>query len=238
MTFGVALEVLRKQYNCWEKITECSANCEECECHVDASDLVEAVRTVLDNFPTQMSETSGKDTNVLSNNSSFIKFPFECPVCGAKYEGNVSDTNVGNIKFKPGSKFLLEIGEKRIGLDEYSIVGTDLYVWGSMLEKLTPYEPNGDAISKQAAIDVAVETADEWDGGYSSTRAYMITNAINKIVPSVQAEQKKGHWIPVDDPSITGRCSVCGFESHLCEDDVYGYDYCPNCGARLEVVDE
>lgn len=119
MIIGLALEVLRKQSNCWDKITECSANCEECECHVDASDLVEAVRTVLDNFPTQMSETS-----------------------------NYSP------KFKPGDKFLLEIGEKRIGLDEYSIVGTDLYVWGSLLEKLTPYEADGDAISGQAAIEV------------------------------------------------------------------------------------
>jgi len=60
-----------------------------------------------------------------------------------------------------------------------------------------------------------------------------------KIIEEAPAVgQKTGHWIPVDDPSITGRCSVCGFESHLCEDDVYGYDYCPNCGARLEVVDE
>ena len=58
MIIGLALEVLRKQSNCWDKITECSANCEECECHVDASDLVEAVKTVLDTFPTQMSETS------------------------------------------------------------------------------------------------------------------------------------------------------------------------------------
>ena len=61
-----------------------------------------------------------------------------------------------------------------------------------------------------------------------------------KIIEEAPAviEQKKGRWIPVDDPSITGRCSVCGFESHLCEDDVYGYNYCPDCGARLEVVDE
>jgi len=67
-----------------------------------------------------------------------------------------------------------------------------------------------------------------------------VTDAMNALrkVPSVHVKQKKGRWIPIDDPSITGRCSVCGFESHLCEDDVYGYDYCPNCGARLEVVDE
>ena len=50
MIIGLALEVLRKQSNCWDKITECSVNCEECECHVDASDFVEAVKTVLDVF--------------------------------------------------------------------------------------------------------------------------------------------------------------------------------------------
>ena len=50
MIIGLALEVLRKQSNCWDKITECSVNCEECECHVDTSDFVEAVKTVLDVF--------------------------------------------------------------------------------------------------------------------------------------------------------------------------------------------
>lgn len=50
MTIKEALEVLQKQSDCWDKITECSANCEECECHADASNLVEAVKTVLDAF--------------------------------------------------------------------------------------------------------------------------------------------------------------------------------------------
>ena len=44
-------------------------------------------------------------------------------------------------KFKPGDKFILEIGEKHIGFDEYEIVGTDLHVWSSLLEKLPRYEP-------------------------------------------------------------------------------------------------
>ena len=164
MTFGVALEVLRKQSNCWDKITECPVNCEKCECYVDASDLVEAVRAVLDNFPTQMSGTSNSST-----------------------------------KFKPGSKFLLEIGEKRIGLDEYSIVGTDLYVWGSLLEKLTSYEPDGDTISRQDAIKAlcagCVENSDEeckfrkYVGGCPN---YDFMTSL----PSVQAKQK---WTPCSE---------------------------------------
>ena len=45
--------------------------------------------------------------------------------------------------------------------------------------------------------------------------------------------QKQGKWILVDSDTVHGKCSECGFEARYYEDDVYGYDYCPNCGARL-----
>jgi len=48
----------------------------------------------------------------------------------------------------------------------------------------------------------------------------------------------RGHWIEVDDDLISGKCSVCGWESHLYEDDVVGMDFCPNCGARLQEGEE
>lgn len=163
MTFGVALEVLRKQSNCWDKITECSTNCEECECHVDASDLVEAVRAVLDAF--------GNGSEI-PNSSDCISRPTDEAAFWEKRAKEYSDM-VSDLAFK---------------------------------------------MTKGVKFDTIVMNEE----GFTLK----------------QAEQKKGHWIPVDDPSITGRCSVCGFESHLCEDDVYGYDYCPNCGARLEVVDD
>ena len=51
---------------------------------------------------------------------------------------------------------------------------------------------------------------------------------------SAQPERKTGKWIVVDDGCISGRCSVCGWEAHMYEDDVMGMDYCPNCGARME----
>lgn len=44
--------------------------------------------------------------------------------------------------FKPGDKFILEIGERH--LDKFEIAGTDLYVRISRLEKLTPYVPRGE----------------------------------------------------------------------------------------------
>ena len=52
---------------------------------------------------------------------------------------------------------------------------------------------------------------------------------------------KRGEWIiPDDDESITitGRCSACGWESHLLEDDVVGMPFCPNCGARMKGADD
>lgn len=51
-------------------------------------------------------------------------------------------------------------------------------------------------------------------------------------------EPKRGEWIKVDDVSISCRCSVCGWEAHLYEDDVYGMPYCPNCGASMKGADD
>lgn len=50
----------------------------------------------------------------------------------------------------------------------------------------------------------------------------------------IELERKIGRWIVVDDDLISGRCSVCGWEAHLYEDDVVGMEYCPNCGAKME----
>lgn len=54
--------------------------------------------------------------------------------------------------------------------------------------------------------------------------------------PTIEPERKKGRWIAVDDyfNRISGRCSACGWEAHMYEDDVVGMNYCPNCGAKME----
>ena len=87
-----------------------------------------------------------------------------------------------------------------------------------------------DLISRQAAIDTLNELHDE-----PSAWLDLAVDALENL-PSAQPERKKGHWIEVDDHynRISGRCSVCGWESHMYEDDVVGMDFCPNCGARLQ----
>lgn len=52
------------------------------------------------------------------------------------------------------------------------------------------------------------------------------------------AEQPQGEWIEVDDGLISCKCSACGWESHLHEDDVYGMPYCPNCGAKMREIND
>ena len=56
------------------------------------------------------------------------------------------------------------------------------------------------------------------------------------LLPSAQPTPKKGRWEESTDyyNRISGRCSACGWEAHLYEDDVVGMPYCPNCGARME----
>ena len=102
-----------------------------------------------------------------------------------------------------------------------------------------------DLISRQAAID-AVEhitssmsvcvNSDECHGMKRMQRQTVIelTN-----LPPAQPERKTGRWIDAAyDFIISGRCSVCGWEAHLYEDDVVGMNYCPNCGARMDGFEE
>ena len=61
-----------------------------------------------------------------------------------------------------------------------------------------------------------------------------ITNCIAEVVNAPTIEPKQGEWIEVDDYSIRCKYSICGWESHKYEDDVYGMPYCPNCGTNMQ----
>lgn len=91
-----------------------------------------------------------------------------------------------------------------------------------------------DSISRQAAIDLIMETDPEWCIGM--TRA--IYEGIKKL-PSAQSERKKGKWIDkplykqtMDRKTWDGYtfCSECKEMMHK-----YGYrsKFCPDCGADM-----
>lgn len=70
-------------------------------------------------------------------------------------------------------------------------------------------------------------TWEDWDA---------IVDALLGIPPADVHEVKRGTWIKIDDAynRIAGRCSSCGWEAHLYEDDVVGMPFCPNCGAYMK----
>ena len=49
-----------------------------------------------------------------------------------------------------------------------------------------------DTISRQAAIDTAIDAADDWDGGHSKERERFIREALEEL-PSAEPELKKGN---------------------------------------------
>jgi len=72
-----------------------------------------------------------------------------------------------------------------------------------------------DLISRQEAIDAAIEAVDEWDGGYNLSRADMIEKAINNL-PSAQRE-------PLTDKEQRIFLAAMGREEKVCKqvDDEY-----------------
>lgn len=99
----------------------------------------------------------------------------------------------------------------------------------------TPMSGTSDLISRDAAIDAMKEYEKRVE---TAEQLWTIMGCKDEILklPSAQPERKTGKWIEVNDAynRVRGRCSICGWESHMYEDDVVGMDYCPNCGARLE----
>lgn len=98
-----------------------------------------------------------------------------------------------------------------------------------MSDKLIKASDAVDIVAKHSSLygDGEINTDD------SEALLYDIMSEIMNL-PSAGSERKMGEWIPVNDNRISGRCSICGWEAYLYEDDVVGMDYCPNCGARLE----
>ena len=105
-----------------------------------------------------------------------------------------------------------------------------------------------DLIERQAAID-ALRVA-YWDDKIQSAKDDpCIVDAMTdwairqvKALPSVQPEPKTAHWVPLDERfaswSSYYKCSECGFRINLRTVMDFGgrsVNYCPNCGAKMEV---
>lgn len=77
-----------------------------------------------------------------------------------------------------------------------------------------------DCVSRQAAIDAVVSAM--IDGADAE-----LVEGIMELLPSAQPQRKSAYLI---DPNPYGKCSNCGQLIDIRD----GYNYCPNCGARMD----
>ena len=82
-----------------------------------------------------------------------------------------------------------------------------------------------DLISRQAAIEAVSRGCQEFRGIFAECE---------KNLNELSTAEKKGKWVEEDDDIIHGYCSSCGWMSVWQETDVFGMNYCPNCGAKMK----
>ena len=72
-----------------------------------------------------------------------------------------------------------------------------------------------------------VETKDMW---HMTVIEDVVSTIDIEKAPTVDAEPvRHGHWVEAKYPLFT--CSECGA---IYQDTGYGYNYCPNCGAKMD----
>lgn len=91
---------------------------------------------------------------------------------------------------------------------------------------------NDDLISRQAAIDMFQNLADDdWNKDTSTTWANAFAESADMIedLPAAQPQRMRERWIDMAGDGRLFRCSGCD-EIVCCAQN----NYCPNCGARMD----
>lgn len=100
---------------------------------------------------------------------------------------------------------------------------------------VNPQQPGDDCISRQEAINCV--TSNEF--------RYKIVEDI-KTLPSVTPKEKTGRWLHREDMDYLDEnkvrhnhfmCKDCGFIHDFVDGHTAQYKYCPNCGAKIEEVE-
>ena len=93
-------------------------------------------------------------------------------------------------------------------------------------------EKCGDCVIRQAVIDALMELLDRPN---HAEFLYMdeICRALNHL-PSVEPERKTGKWVHMVGWWECNQCHAEYTDMPTCMGKVI-YEYCPNCGARMEV---
>ncbi len=93
-------------------------------------------------------------------------------------------------------------------------------------------KPCKDAISRQAVRDTIFEECSGIKLDIDFSKVLLLQRAIEDL-PSVVSSQepKTGHWISRNSFILPYKCSECNYASKR-------YNFCPNCGAKMESKNE
>jgi len=88
-----------------------------------------------------------------------------------------------------------------------------------------------DLISREAAVECAIDAVDDWDGGWNPNRETVIRKYFAEVPAVDAAPVVHGRWVSKNEEGVYGPtyCSICDFELRI--DDT---PYCPMCGARMD----
>lgn len=73
------------------------------------------------------------------------------------------------------------------------------------------------------------------ESNFAGFKEEIIETAVKKIM-EYDDPIRHGHWI-VEEWINTIFCSECGNSWHIMDNDTETFNYCPNCGARMDEVD-
>lgn len=106
------------------------------------------------------------------------------------------------------------------------------------LKELKAYrEQDGDAISRDKVIVQLSHLLSDWDDDWNVGIRKCIETV--KSVESATPQPKNGRWVngnSYGDQYNYYQSYVCSCCKH--EYDVHGWNYCPNCGAKMQEVEE
>lgn len=111
-----------------------------------------------------------------------------------------------------------------------------------VLKELPPVTPQpcDDYIRRQAVLDKAKYwiAIKETETGIIEKRGYYVDVNDVEELPSVTSQPKTGHWIYKLEDWNRWICSECGWSKRTDVHVRLGYNYCPNCGVRMEAENE
>ena len=67
---------------------------------------------------------------------------------------------------------------------------------------------------------------------YDKAQAYLLAISVLKDQTGQAPSLRRGRWMPVRLGDM--RCSLCGKVYGVCGGLLGDYNYCPNCGAKME----